>query len=439
MVKANEMSRENGIRDRIMDFIIKGLAMAKEKNRFNPMFRKCAKLQDEGLFFLAIQRVFRKCNSGLTFLQNINFDSSIQCARTSYFDALHSKRRSHVINSISQQTFRLFEEASLDHSTDYLQHFAELKEYSVLNGDGHYISHASHTAPVDENEKIYAAGSIYIQSLRTGIISFLSTVSDGTKKAHEMPIFRDIVSETPAESFGFAKTLWILDKAYMDNLWWWKQKKRNHFFITRTKTNFNPNMCGDLDFETTDPVNKGVTKYYQAGMSAGMIYNFVEYEDPETGKTFSFFTSLPSSFKPGLIAWLYFKRWNIEKGFDNFKNNLMEQKAWATGKTSLSIQSNAIAFVYNLCRIFHEFIVVENKSDNNNSLTISEKKYNGQIRKRKEVANKYNKEVLPLHYMAPRFTRISSAFITSFCSCFLNNVSFSKLWEDLTRALFSRL
>ena len=31
---------------------------------------------------------------------------------------------------------------------------------------------------------------------------------------------------------------------------------------------------------------------------------------------------------PGLLAFIYKKRWDIEKVFDQFKNKLMENKAW---------------------------------------------------------------------------------------------------------------
>ncbi|WP_221900269.1 hypothetical protein [Bathymodiolus platifrons methanotrophic gill symbiont] len=54
------------------------------------------------------------------------------------------------------------------------------------------------------------------------------------------------------------------------------------------------------------------------------------YRDPETKKLHRFITTLPGSINPGTIAMLYFKRWTIEKAFNNSKSNLKETKAWSS-------------------------------------------------------------------------------------------------------------
>jgi len=53
----------------------------------------------------------------------------------------------------------------------------------------------------------------------------------------------------------------------------------------------------------------------------------VDYRDPETQKCHRFITTLPASISPGIIAILYYKRWTIEKAFNNSKSNLKEKKA----------------------------------------------------------------------------------------------------------------
>ena len=51
---------------------------------------------------------------------------------------------------------------------------------------------------------------------------------------------------------------------------------------------------------------------------------------------------------PGLIAFIYKKRWDIEKVFDQFKNKLMENKAWAKSSNGKCAQAQFMALTDNL-------------------------------------------------------------------------------------------
>jgi hypothetical protein len=59
----------------------------------------------------------------------------------------------------------------------------------------------------------------------------------------------------------------------------------------------------------------------------------VHYRDPETLKRYRFVTTLPESINPGTIAMLYYKRWTVEKAYNNSKSNLKEKKAWSSYDT----------------------------------------------------------------------------------------------------------
>ncbi|WP_221895207.1 hypothetical protein [Bathymodiolus japonicus methanotrophic gill symbiont] len=58
---------------------------------------------------------------------------------------------------------------------------------------------------------------------------------------------------------------------------------------------------------------------YSVYENKGIKFNVVDYRDPETGKLHRFVTTLPMTINPGTIAMLYFKRWTIEKTFNNTK------------------------------------------------------------------------------------------------------------------------
>ena len=425
------------LQEMAMDFIRVAYEKALEKDRFNPMFRKCGKMPDEDFFFYCAVRAMGQFGSGRAFLQNVSLKYNWRLPRTRFFEALQSKRRMAVVSETASEAFRIFEKQATMAGINFLKLFPELEEYAVFNGDGHFIQHSAHTVP--KKKRKFAAGSVYVQSLRTGNLFPLCSITDGDSKPHEMPVFREAVEEfLPSWFSGYAKTLWILDMAYVDNRWWGFQRKKGHYFITRLKSNARPIKCGDLAIDTGDPINKGVTASYQAGMSCGWLFRVVEYTDPETGEAYSFVTNLDNQIRPGLIAWLYFKRWNIEKNFDTTKNTMEEKKAWARGKNALTIQSHAIAFAYNMMRFFHEMIAREQKEEEQNAETLSERKYRKVLKKRQHKAVRAGREIHPM-LLTVRMVRIPSAFVRCFRFCFLDNLPIDKTWGLLTNTLYSQL
>jgi hypothetical protein len=61
----------------------------------------------------------------------------------------------------------------------------------------------------------------------------------------------------------------------------------------------------------------------------GVMLRRVRYRDAVSGKIFTFMTT-ELNLPPGIIAFLYKLRWDVEKVFDEKKSKLHEQKAWAT-------------------------------------------------------------------------------------------------------------
>ena len=408
-------SQDIKMRGLIEEILTTSRDRARQNNRFSPDFRKCSKVQDEDLFFMAVKRVLGHFESGRAFLEELSFEDESILSKSAFFESLKSRRRAEVIRMVSEASFSQFEKAAADSGIDYLKEFPELDNYNVMNGDGHYFSHASHTKPL--KEKTSAAGSVYIQSLRSGNIFPLAVVSDGSIKAHEMPVFKKATQDMPADFYSRKYTLWVMDRGFISNEWWGFQRRKGHYFITRTKSNFAPEKMGSIPFDKTDPVNKGVTDYYLAGLSSSWLFQMVDYTDPETNEKYTFITSLDDfDLRPGLIAWLYFKRWNIEKSFDNAKNTLHEKKAWANGREALTIQSHAIAFAYNVMRMFHEMLIHEEKADEGKT-TLSEKKYLKWLGLRQFSVNTAGRSVHPLCF-TERMARIPSAFARCFRSCF---------------------
>ncbi len=82
--------------------------------------------------------------------------------------------------------------------------------------------------------------------------------------------------------------------------------------------------------------------------SDGITLRRVTYTDPVTNKKYRFLTN-EMTLPPGMIAFLYKLRWDIEKLFDQSKNKFHEKKAWANSNNSKKQQANFITITHNLC------------------------------------------------------------------------------------------
>ena len=145
-------------------------------------------------------------------------------------------------------------------------------------------------------------------------------------------------------------------------------------------------VMAELDYNRKDPINFGVCSYELVGCSAGVSMHRVVYKCPLSKETYSFVTSL-TNVPPGLIAYFYKMRWDIEKIFDQVKNKLVEKKAWATSYTAKNMQAQFICLAHNLMLILEQLLKkegVENEIENNRRLKRLDKALAGiKIRKDK--------------------------------------------------------
>jgi hypothetical protein len=118
-------------------------------------------------------------------------------------------------------------------------------------------------------------------------------------------------------------------------------------------------IVGILPFDREDPVNQGVISDEIVATSVGVTVRRVIYQDPETGITYHYLTTLPSSIPPGIVALLYKCRWDVEKVFDEFKNKLGETKSWASTANAKTCQARLLCLTHNLMTLMEEQIFRE--------------------------------------------------------------------------------
>jgi hypothetical protein len=172
--------------------------------------------------------------------------------------------------------------------------------------------------------------------------------------------------------------------------------------ITVLKENSVATLFESTPFDRKRDVNIGVESYsiYQ---NKGIKFSLVEYRDPETQILHRFVTTLPTCINPGTIAMLYFKRWTIEKAFNNSKSDLKEIKAWSSNLNALKNQMRLTAMTYNLLRVFEEVSKIQHPE----FIHPSDKKYTKALEKRDQTAKKEGKFVNPLFFQS-RIVRICS-------------------------------
>ncbi len=172
------------------------------------------------------------------------------------------------------------------------------------------------------------------------------------------------------EKETWQKHLYIYDKAVTDYAWWEKQKQHQNFMISVLKENAVATFVNSIPYDQGSEINTGV-EGYSVYKNKKVQFHIVKYRDPETGQLHQFISTLPESINQGTIAMLYYKRWTIEKSFNNSKSDFTERKAWSSNLNALNSQMRFTAMAYNIMRIFEE----TSKTKNLECIHPSDKKY----------------------------------------------------------------
>ena len=416
----------------IFDHCNKSMENAISADRYPLWKRSCPELNDIDFIRLGILRCISSVDSGRHFLQTAEEIHEEQYPLSTYFKALKSPRRMSMLEAVEQQSHALYSETLSSHGIDYLKSFPELNDYTVLAADGHFIDHACHTEK-SSNGKVYAAGFIYTLNLRNGLLRPFSLITNGTHRHQEIPVLRDQLNKQNKIKNSAQKCLYVYDKAVTDYTFWNHQVEQGNLMISVLKENSVATFVESIPFDTNHEINTGVESYsiYE---NNGIRFSIVNYRDPETRKLHRFVTTLPESINPGTIAMLYYKRWTIEKAFNNSKSNLKETKAWSSDNNSLKNQMRLTAISYNLLRMVEELSKIQNPE----LIHPSDKKYTEALEKRQQAAQKRGGFVNPL-FFKERIARISSYTIRAVQNAIMTGKSLSSFINALVAKLVPRV
>lgn len=367
--------------------------------------RQCPELEDRDFLFEGVVRVLNAYDSGRAWLQHQREQDRTHIARSTAFDALNSVRRHTTVaeaaEALQRNLTRELSAAGVDHLID----FPELADWNVFASDGHAVEHAVHAAR-DERGRHVADAGLYTLDLRTGLSAFLRPVAGAGHHAHEWPAFKASIRRLHSA----LRTLWVVDRAFIDNEGWDRFRRQGIYQITRLKENMSPVEEHSITFDRIDPVNAGIRRFSRVRFHGTPgFFLLVDFRDPETGQRYRFLSSLPDTFRPGLIAWLYLLRWKIEKLYDTFKNKLHQTKAWANSTAAAAIRPLLISMTYNLLlwlehRLHSDFGIADKKVA---------RKFDAHLKQRRKAALAADRTVHPLHVMtlSQRMAQMTAQFI----------------------------
>ncbi|WP_041603450.1 hypothetical protein [Thioflavicoccus mobilis] len=131
--------------------------------------------------------------------------------------------------------------------------------------------------------------------------------------------------------------LWLFDRAFIDAAFWDKKKRRlGSTMITRMKSRLRVDSTEEIPV-TDAPYNEGVIADLRITLSSSREpWRLVTFRT-RRGRTVEFLTN-DFSLLPGVVAFLYARRWDEEKCFDTWKNDVAQAEAWGKSLTAIENQ-----------------------------------------------------------------------------------------------------
>ena len=237
---------------------------------------------------------------------------------------------------------------------DRLENIEGLGERAVIAIDSTYQAESSHYYPVTpseggtDNSKGHQHLTLF--DMRTGIP--LSNLSETESKA-EIRLLKEGGDPTQPDYMEIKDTIYVADRAYIDGAYWdMKKIKLGSTLITRMKSNLNYTIIEALEVKDK-PCNEGVVSDQLIMLeSSSQPWRLIEFIAPDSTR-YQYLTN-DFDLEPGVVSFLYHRRWDIEKYFDNFKNDMANTKAWGKSDKAIEQQTLLAMATFILTRLFTE-------------------------------------------------------------------------------------
>lgn len=257
-------------------------------------------------------------------------------ARSTWSDALASGGRRDVLRKAVVQLVELARAAL----PDRLCHVEGIGSREVIATDATYQTESAHYAPSypnvdggEDNQKGHMLLSHF--DVRHGIALSVTTE---TRSLGEMRVLK----REESKGLNWLRTkraIHVVDRAFIDGRFWDQQfKLYNSTVITRMKSVLKYSIVKENDV-AINASNEGVLYDRSVTLQSSRgQWRLIGFRSPE-GTCYEYLTN-DQELLPGVVAFLYHRRWDKEKYYDCFKNDLAGSKAW--GKSPVAIEQQAL-------------------------------------------------------------------------------------------------
>lgn len=386
--------------------------------------RSCPEFPDHEFLHAGISRVLHAVRSGRDLVQQLRMWMNRSLTVCNFFQSLKSKRRLTLVREVDEDVCGQLDEA-VTSAEDPLAAHPELDGFAVYASDGHFEKPSSHCEPIEDKKR--AAGNFYSINLRSHSLRLLDIARPTVKQEHDMHALKRLGYKAlrMGEPTG-TKVIHVYDPAGIDYEAWMKWKAKGIYMLSREKENSAAMVVGINAWDHEDSRNNGVLSDELVGSASGVLLRRVRFQDLCTGIVYSFLTN-EMTLPPGLIAFLYKLRWDVEKVFDEKKSKLEEGKAWAKTDVARTQQAHFTCLAHNLMVLFELCLLRQENIRDEKAYAKREKRAAKQI---EELARQQiNAELLPMS--CDRITVRSLQFIR-----WLRHVLFNQTpWEQAMRSL----
>ena len=262
------------------------------------------------------------------------YSNKVPLARSTWSDALANPFRTEILRGALRG---LVAEARKE-LPDKFVHIIELGSRPIYAIDATYQDESSHYQPRyphdggADNRKGHMTLTTY--DMRAGI-----AVDSNTEvtSIDEMRFVKEVWSASWWTSQKNA--IYVVDRAFIEARYWDQRKTRvNATVITRMKSTFKYEVLEEIN-KVASPVNEGIISDQLIQLrSSTEKWRLIKFISPD-GKDYEYLSN-DLALMPGMIAFLYHRRWDEEKYFDNYKTDMANSKAW--GKSPVAIEQQAL-------------------------------------------------------------------------------------------------
>ena len=267
-------------------------------------------------------------------------------ARSTWSDALASKKRLDILKQAVQALTQTYK----DQLPDRYAMIAALQGRPIYAMDVTYQTESAHYNPVypvdggSDNQKGHLL--LHTYDMRRAIPV---DVGVATESIGEMRFVKE--QWEGAHWAKQKKALYIVDRAFVDFYYWDVRKQHvQATVISRMKTTYQYDVTRIRPLSLSVE-NDGVLEDIDISpRSSKQPWRLIRFQAPNR-EVYEYLTN-DLTLAPGLIAFMYYRRWDEEKYFDAFKNDMASSKAWGKSKVSIEQQALLGMATYLLTRLF---------------------------------------------------------------------------------------